>query len=466
MKGKIKFGTDGWRAIIGKDYTTDGVLRVSEGVAIWMKSKGFKKVVIGYDCRFGGLMFATAAASAFVQHDIQVLFDREVVTTPMVALGILDHKADVGVVITASHNPASYNGFKLKANYGGPSVQKDIDEVESSIPLVPSCVMRDFSDLEANKLLSFVDLERSYVERIESHFDMQRLRDYQSQMVYDSMYGAGQKVMKSLFPDAIHLHSDLNPSFGGIPPEPLDRNLKELSQIIKSTPSLKFGLANDGDADRLGMYDEDGNFVNSHCLLLLILRYLYEHKNMRSGKVICSFSATDKLEWLAKSYGLEYVSTPIGFKHIAEYMSTEDVLMAGEESGGIAVKGHIPERDGIWSGLLIMEYMATSGKSLKELVLDLFSKVGQFEYERSDLHLSPSERDLAVLKCEGGLIKIGDYKVRRMDDLDGFKFFLDNGGWVMVRPSGTEPVLRIYAQAPDKEEVKKVLEQTKQTLLS
>jgi len=465
MVTKIKFGTDGWRAIIADEYTVDGVIRVSEGAAKWMLERNLSKVVIGYDCRFGGLMFATAAASVFCHHGIEVVVDKNFVSTPMVSLGVVKYKAGLGIVITASHNPPSYNGYKLKASYGGPSIPREVSEVEALIPDRPSVRMKTLAELEQTGLLTFVDMEEMYLKHIEENFDLPLLTSMQEKMAYDAMYGAGQNVVKRLFPKAHHLHCEYNPGFGGTAPEPIDRNLKQLSEVIRTNETITFGLANDGDADRIGMYDEDGVFVDSHRLLLMLLKYLVEYKGMKTGKVVCSFSVTDKLEKLASLYGLEYITTPIGFKYIAEYMSTNDVLLGGEESGGIAVKGHIPERDGIWTGLLLMEFMAKTGKSLRQLTEDIFAEVGRFDFYRDDLHLTEQQKQHAVAKCMSGIDRFGSYEVVKADDLDGFKYFLSNNGWVLIRASGTEPVLRIYAQAVDMAEVRKTLDTVKEVLL-
>ena len=462
---KIKFGTDGWRAIIAREYTVEGVLRVSLACATWMKEKGYESVVLGHDCRFGGLMFATAAATAFCKNGIKVYFDLNFVSTPMVSLGVLKLNAGLGIVITASHNPPDYNGYKLKARYGGPSIPKEIAEVEALIPDQSGMEMKTLQELQATGLIELVNLEDLYVEHVQSHFDMASLAKMERHMVYDAMYGAGQNVIKRLFPNAHHLHCEVNPSFCGIAPEPIDRNLRELSQTLSSNEHLTFGLANDGDADRIGMYDEDGIFVDAHRLLLLLLKYLYEFRNLRSGKVVCSFSVTNKLRKLAESYGLTYITTKIGFKYIAEIMCEEPVLLGGEESGGIAVAGHIPERDGIWTGLLLMEYMAKTGKSLKALIEEIFETVGRFDFYRDDLHLSEEEKQSAISMCKKGIERFGDFQVKTMNDLDGYRYDLEGDAWVMIRPSGTEPVLRIYAQGRDMSEVRQILNQTKETLL-
>ncbi len=388
MATKIKFGTDGWRAIIAQEYTVDNVKRVAEASALWMKANQKTDVVIGFDCRFGGELFTAAVASVFCHHGVTVHLCDTFVSTPMVSLGIVKLQAGLGVVITASHNPASYNGYKLKASYGGPSIPREVAEVEELIPESCEIPARSMAELKEDSNVHIVDLERMYLDHIKANFDMPLLESFQEHMAYDAMYGAGQNIMKELFPKATLLHCNHNPSFMGTAPEPIDRNLRELSETIAADDNLTFGIANDGDADRLGMYDEDGVFVDAHRLLLLLLTYLYEHKGIKKGKVAVSFSVTDKLKKLAEQYGLDFEVTKIGFKYIAEIMSQEAVLVGGEESGGIAVSGHIPERDGIWTGLLVMEYMAKTGKSMKELLAEVYEKVGKFDYYRDDLHLS------------------------------------------------------------------------------
>jgi len=463
---KIKFGTDGWRAIIAKEYTVDNVKRISEATARWMLFKKMSQVVIGYDCRFGGKMFCETAATVFGNFGIKVLLSKNFVSTPMVSLGVVKTESDLGVVITASHNPPSYNGFKLKSSFGGPTIPSDIAEVESQIP--DDCIneLPSIKQLEEDGLLSYIDMEQMYIDHVESNFDLDTMRNSDVGLVYDAMWGAGQNVIKRLFPAATLLHCDYNPSFLGQAPEPIDRNLQELSKLLKDNKNLTLGLANDGDADRIGMYDGDGKFVDSHHLLLLLLIYQHKHKNL-NGKVIITFSVTDKMKRLAEQFGLEVEVTKIGFKYIAEIMIKEDVVVGGEESGGIAVKGHIPERDGIWVGLMIMEFMAKTGKSLKELVQEVYELVGSFSYDRDDLHISEELKQSIIAKCNsGGITHIGDRNVTKTETIDGYKFYLSDNEWVMIRPSGTEPVLRVYAQAPTPEGVTQVLSATHKTLQS
>ncbi len=465
---KIKFGTDGWRAIIAKDFTVDNVARVAEGTAKWLL-KNFDKpsVVVGHDCRFGGELFTETTAKVLIANNVKVFLAKDFISTPMISLGTLRLKASLGVVITASHNPASYNGYKLKGNYGGPLLPEKIQEVEDMIPekcsVDPESI--DLKAAEANGLLEYTNLEDMYVKHVEDNFDIKAIKNSNLKLAYDSMFGAGQRVMKRLFPEIIHLHNDENPGFHGQAPEPIHKNLLEFSELIKKDGKINCGLATDGDADRIGLYDSKGNFVDSHHIILLLVKYLVEEKKM-GGRIVVAFSVTPRINRLAKHYNLPITITQIGFKYIAGYMTTEDVILGGEESGGIAIKGHIPERDGIWMGLTIWEYMAKSGKTLEQLIEDLYKLTGRFCYERNDLHLDEEVKQRIVKACKEDKYKsFGAYKVEKLETIDGWKYYFENDQWMMIRASGTEPVLRIYAESDTIENTRKILKATQDTLL-
>jgi phosphomannomutase len=456
MQTPIRFGTDGWRAIIAKDYTLANLQRVAMGTALWMKQRGLTSVVIGHDCRFGGPLFSETTARIMAGQGIRVFLARDFVSTPMVSLGVVKLQADMGVVITASHNPPDYNGFKLKSAFGGPTLPADISAVEKLVPEGAPDTWPELSALVEQGLIEYTDLEDLYYRHVASHFDLTALRANAGKLAYDAMYGAGQRIMRRLLPDLHILHGEYNPGFHGQAPEPIHRNLGELSELLASSGRFMAGLAHDGDADRIGMYDSRGRFVDSHHLLLLLLIYLYEYKGLR-GKVIITFSVTDKMAELARQYGLEVEVTAIGFKYIAEIMTREDVLIGGEESGGLAVKGHIPERDGVWMGLLMLEFMARTGKSLDQLVEMAYQKVGPFHFDRLDLHIHESHKQAVIRACKEDRLDPGNLLgTIRKEDLDGFKYILPQG-WLMFRPSGTEPVLRIYAQGPDQAAVEELL---------
>lgn len=461
----IKFGTDGWREIIAQDYTVENVRRVSAGTAQWMANTGAnKRIVLGYDCRFGGIMFAKAAAEVFVDFGIEVLFADKFVSTPMVSMAANEYSAGLGIVLTASHNPASYNGFKLKAAYGGPASPSDVAEIETLIPERVEDAISFEKALSEGKI-RFSSFEDLYFEKAAATFDLDLLRSNGSKFIYDAMYGAGQDVFKRLIPAATVLNGTFNPSFNGTAPEPIAKNLKEISNTISQGDYL-CGLATDGDADRIGFFDGDGNFVDSHHLILLLMQYLVSAKGY-NGKVVKSFSVSDKIQVLATEMGLETITTKIGFKYICTHMVEDDVLIGAEESGGIAIKGHIPERDGIWMGLALMEYCLKMGKTIKELIEDVYEITGSFAVERYDLHLEESKKVAIIERAKSGSYEhFGAYKIESIEDTDGFKFRLNTGSWVMIRPSGTEPVLRVYAEAPNSEEAFKILDETKNSILA
>ena len=464
---KIKFGTDGWRAIIAKEYTTDNVARVSIAVASWLnKNNDNPSVVIGHDCRFAGELFAETAAKVLASKGVLVKIAKGFVSTPMVSLGVVNEKASLGVVITASHNPPTYNGYKLKGDFGGPLLPNDITAVENRIPDVNSVDYNAISmdDLVAEGKVVYVDLEDMYCKHAEASFDLDAINNSDMNFAYDAMFGSGMNAVKRLLPSATLLHCEDNPGFLGTAPEPIHRNLQEFADLMKNN-DLDCGLATDGDADRIGLYDSKGNFVDSHHIILLLIHYMVKYKGM-SGKVVTAFSCSVKVEQICKNYGLEQETVQIGFKHIAGKMITEDVLLGGEESGGIATTGHIPERDGIWMGLILFEFMAKSGKSLENLIAEVYAIVGPFAFERIDLHIDNDTKLRIIEDCKAGkFTQFGKYKVDRIDTTDGFKFFFDEDTWLMIRPSGTEPVLRTYAEASTQEKVFDILADCKATIL-
>ena len=428
-----------------------------------------QKVVIGYDCRFGGPMFAEKAATVFAVNGIEVLLSDRAVSTPMVSLATMKLGAGVGVVITASHNPPSYNGFKLKASFGGPLPPDEVSQVEALIPGENSCDIsaQKYEEMLESGKISVLDIEKMYIDEVRANFDLEAIAGKSHQFAYDAMFGAGQDVMKKLLPDIHFLHAEKNPGFNGIAPEPIHRNLGEFSEMIAASDGkIKCGLATDGDADRIGLYNSKGQFVDSHHIILLLIKYLVEEKGMK-GKVVNAFSVSPRVKKLCQHFGLEYRVVKIGFKYVAEIMVKEDVLLGGEESGGIAIKTHIPERDGIWMGLTIWEYMVKSGKSLEDLIDDVYDLVGPFAFERIDLKLSEEKKESIMQNCrEGRYTAFGDLNVERLEDIDGYKYFFRDDQWVMIRPSGTEPVLRTYAESDSSQHAFDILKKTHDVLLA
>lgn len=463
---KIKFGTDGWRAIIADTYTVNNVRRVAKATAEWIiASDRDNSVVLGYDCRFGGYLFAETVIKVMAAEKIKVFFDKNFVSTPMISLAAYKLNTGAGVILTASHNPPSYNGYKLKSNYGGPTVPSEIQAVEDLIPSKVDAQDYNFEDLESQGLLEYVDLEQMYFDHVVAHFDMETIRNSKYTLAYDAMYGAGQRILPRLLPNAALLHCEYNPSFHGQAPEPIHKNLQEFSDLLRDNDNLSIGLANDGDADRIGLYNSLGEFIDAHHILLLLIHILYKYKKM-TGKVVIAFSVSPKIKKMCAAYGLECQVTPIGFKHIAEIMIKEDVLVGGEESGGIAVKGHIPERDGIWDGLVILEHMAKTNTTIEELIQEVYDVVGAFSYNRNDLHLAEAKKQEIIANCKANKYDtFGSFAIEEVETIDGFKYHLGNDRNVMIRPSGTEPVLRVYAEAETPEMVERILKETKAVLL-
>ncbi|MDW8333766.1 MAG: phosphoglucomutase/phosphomannomutase family protein [Bacteroidia bacterium] len=462
-KKSIKFGTDGWRGVIGVDYTVENLNRVVEAVVSYLyKRVENPTIVLGYDCRFNGKIFAEYVATRFSARNVKVLLSPSFVSTPMVSLATLGKKADLGIILTASHNPPEYSGFKIKGSYGGPAFAEVVAEIESLIPESGSFDDEDIEKYISQEKIEYYDAEALYVNHLKSVFSLAEMRRANITIAYDAMYGAGRKVFARLFPEARLLHCEDNPGFNGRSPEPIEKNLSELRELCQKEKIL-FGLATDGDADRIGLYDDRGVFIDSHHIMLMVAHYLLHYKGM-TGKIVSTFSCTDKMNLFAKKNNLPFQTTKIGFKYIAEIMARETVLVGGEESGGIAVAGHIPERDGIYIGLLILEMMTKTQKKISEIIEEIYREVGPFYVERVDLHLSEQEKHRILSECPK-YRQFGDFKVADIENLDGYKFRFMQEGWVMIRPSGTEPLLRIYAEACNRDAALQILNATQQTIL-
>ncbi len=467
---KIKFGTDGWRAIIAKEFTTDNVARVTQAVSTFIKQEHAENltVVIGHDCRFAGPLFVETAAKVFAMNGIKVYMANTFVSTPMISYAANQLKTALGVIMTASHNPPSYNGYKLKGNYGGPLLVDDVQAIEDLIKDTPpsNYDAKSIDELQASGSVEFIDLEGLYCLHVERNFDLQAIKDSGLKIAYNAMFGSGQAAMRRILPDSIFYHCEHNPTFEGISPEPIMKNLGDFSDFIKQTGGIDIALVNDGDADRIGLMDGDGNFIDSHHILLLLIHYLRKYKGL-SGKVCTGFSSTNKIKTYCEKYDIDLDIVKIGFKYICGIMINEDVLVGGEESGGIAIKGHIPERDGIWIGLTLVEFMAKSGKTLHELIQEIYQEVGSFAFQRIDLKLPEAQKLAIVEKCkQDAFSNFGSYQVEHRETTDGYKYYFDENQWVMIRPSGTEPVLRTYAESTDKASAEKILKETHETILN
>jgi phosphomannomutase len=462
MTQMIKFGTDGWRAVIADDFTFANLERVALATARYFR--GHKKarngIVIGYDARFMSGDFAAKAAEVIANAGITVQLADSIVSTPMISLLTVLERAAGGVVITASHNPAKYNGFKIKGDFGGPAHPEMIVRVEQELSKVMSLKKfpagaSSFRKLVQKRKIRLIGMKQRYLDDLVRKIDIERIKQARINILFDAMHGAGQGVLDGLLPSVTQMRGVFNPSFGGTNPEPIAQNLSELSYRVR-TEGFDIGVATDGDADRLGAVDEHGRFVDSHRVFSLLLKYLVEQKRLR-GEVVKTFSVTQMVDKQCAKYGLTMHETPIGFKYVCRLMTERDILIGGEESGGLSVKGHIPERDGIFLGLLLCEMMAVRGKPLSELVRELMEEFGPHEVRRVDMHVTEKEKIAIMKKYAKGAREIGGFAVTGRKDTDGHKFFV-NGGWVLVRASGTEPLIRFYAEAETAEKAELLLQ--------
>lgn len=465
----ITFGTDGWRAVIADEFTFRSLDTVARATVRWLRRRqsSSPKVVVGYDTRFMGAEFAEYVARVFASNEVQVVLSESFTPTPAVSWATKALECDAGVVITASHNPPEYSGYKLKADFGGAAPPEMVSAVEGELPgIVGEAVPPpSFDRFKSEKRIDVQDITSGYLDFMRERLDLPAIRSAGVRVAHDAMFGAAQGTVSRLLGEdqVFELRCDWNPGFRGQAPEPIERNLVELSRAVVREKCAA-GLAHDGDADRIGMYDEKGQYVDSHTMLCLLIKYLHKERGM-TGEIVRTFSTTRLIERMARAYGLSVETTPIGFKHIAGLIVNRDVLVGGEESGGIAVKGHLPERDGVYIGLLIVEMMVKRGKALSELVQELHDEFGPHVCRRIDLHITEAQKQHALrrLREEGGLREIAENPVERLDTLDGYKHIMEHG-WLLVRASGTEPVLRIYSEAPTAEAAEALLQDAAQQL--
>jgi phosphomannomutase len=455
----IKFGTDGWRGVIADDFTFANVAKVALATAnFYKRHKKIKNgIVIGYDSRFLSREFAEKVAEVLGNRGIKVILSDKISSTPMVSLLTKKLNAAGGVVITASHNPARYNGYKIKGDFGGPAFPDTIEKVEKELKKVIKLDVKrkkSFQELLEKGIIRKIDFTSVYIEDIKSKINVDLIKSAGIKIAYDAMHGAGQGVMDQILPLAVSIRGSFNPSFGGSHPEPLPQHTPGLIEAVVKN-SCDIGIATDGDADRIGAFDEKGNFVDSHRIFALLLKYFIEEKKM-TGEVAKSFSVSQIIDAMCKKYGLVLHETPVGFKYLCRLMVDRDILIAAEESGGLGVKGHLPERDGTYIGLLLCEIMAIRKKKLSELVNELMTEFGWHYFNRYDARLTEKEKNRIMAFYKKGPKQIAGLSIQRIETKDGFKLFVENG-WILVRASGTEPLIRFYAEAETLEKVETLL---------
>jgi alpha-D-glucose phosphate-specific phosphoglucomutase len=463
----IKFGTDGWRAVISESFTFNNLRLVAQAIAdyLHLQNPDDPSIVVGFDTRFLSDRYAAEVARVMAANGVRTWLARADTPTPAVSYAIVNRQASGGVMITASHNAPRYNGVKLKASYGGsvsPSESKRVEQIlEGNLRDGREPQLMSLDDALAEGLIHKFDPAWAYYEHLSTLIDLDCISGAELRVVADGMYGSGRGVIGEVLARGrsrvFNIRHEMNPGFGGIHPEPIIKHLGMLMSTIQSGHWM-VGLATDGDADRIGAVDAHGEFVDPHRIFALILRYLIEKRGWQ-GKVVRTVSTTRMIDRIAAEHELPVIETPVGFNHIADLMLAGGVLMGGEESGGMSIMNHIPEGDGILMGLLLLEVMADAGKPLHLLVDDLLAAYGPAEYARVDMALTrPVAKDEMVrLLLAKEPAAISGVAVEDIQTTDGVKYYLADGSWLLIRPSGTEPVLRVYAEAPDRGRVEALL---------
>jgi phosphomannomutase len=456
-KEEIKFGTDGWRGIISEDFTMDRVRLVSMGVGNYLKKKIKDRkpaVAVGFDARFLSDRFAAAVSEELSKKGIRTILSPEIIPTPVLSYSVVDRKADLGIMITASHNPYYYNGYKIKGSFGGSATMDMIADIEREVNRLISdqalSGKREIKERSDSSSISKDSLFRAYKEHILSQVDTDIIKGFKFGLLFEPMYGATQNIYRDILlgldPEKLlSIHSIINPGFGGINPEPIEVNLREAIEFLK-LKNCQFGICLDGDGDRIGALGGGGSYISSHHIFAIVLDNLVRRKGIR-GRVVKTVNVSSIIDRICKKNNLELDITPIGFKYVAEKIVEGDVIMAGEESGGLWSYGNIPERDGMLMGLKLLEIICSEKKTVNQILKDLYREYGFFDYRRTDYSMDIGEKQKLVKILERGIPgPLRSAGVKDAVTLDGYKYHLDENNWVMIRPSGTEAVVRVYSE--------------------
>ena len=464
MEATIQFGTDGWRGRIAEDYTFDSVRRCAQGFASYLLDQGKRgeKIVVGHDRRFGSEHFAVAAAEVLAANGYSVLITQGASPTPVISFSVIAQRAAAAVNITASHNPATDNGFKVRDEHGGAIAPEGLVEIERRIPAIGGVRRLPIQEGLAQETIQYFDPVPAYLEQLGRLIDVRPIQDAGLTILVDPMWGNGAgwfpRILGGGKTRIVEIHAERNPLFPGMSrPEPIPPNV---DAGLAKARRLKANVAiiNDGDADRLGLGDEHGRFINQLQAYALLAMYFLEVRGER-GPIVKTLSTTSMLEKLGAIYGVPVYQTGVGFKYVAPKMLETNAMLGGEESGGYAFRGHVPERDGILAGLYFLDLMVRLGKTPSQLIEHLYSQVGAHYYDRVDTRFAPEQREATRQRIlDAAPPTIGGLGVTGLDTTDGFKFGLADGGWLLIRFSGTEPILRIYCETTEKDRVKPILE--------
>jgi alpha-D-glucose phosphate-specific phosphoglucomutase len=460
----IRFGTDGWRAIVADEFTMENVRIVAQAIASYTKEMGQQEqpIIVGHDTRFLGRRFAEEVVRVLTANGIRTYLVNEAAPTPAVAFGVKHFAASGAVMVTASHNPPEYNGIKYIPDYAGPAtpaITKRLEEWIGEIEQSGEVRTTSLSEATAQKLLQIIVLRPHYEAHLRRMVNMDVLQRSSLHVVVDAMHGAGMGYVSGMLSEAgvktVGIRETLDASFGGDLPEPNDKHLSLLKQEVVSRQAA-LGLANDGDADRFGVVDRFGQYIPPNDVLVLLTYHLVKNRNL-SGRIVRTVATTHLLDRMAEQYGLELVETPVGFKYIGAQMLKGDVLIGGEESGGASILGHIPEKDGVLINLLLAEMCACEGKGIDQILRDVHDTFGELFHTRLDIRLKEKDQWISQMLSTPPT-QVGHYQVRGLNRMDGIKLLLEEGHWVLIRPSGTEPLIRIYCEATNASALEKIKE--------
>ncbi|MEM4713807.1 MAG: phosphoglucomutase/phosphomannomutase family protein [Candidatus Bathyarchaeia archaeon] len=469
---KISFGTDGWRGIMGREFTFDNVKVVAQGIADYVQSRGLgeKGVIVGYDTRRWSHRFAESVCEVMLGNGIPTYITNRDVPTPVAAFEVLHRKAAGAIMITASHNPPEWNGIKYIPEYAGPALPETTEEITYNINRILSEHKIKKISIKTGMqrgLLKWIDPTVPYIKFVKEQLDVEAFKKAKLNVVFDAMYGTARgylnRVLHSLGCKVTVIHAEVDPNFGGGRPEPLPEFLAELKNKVISL-GANLGLATDGDADRLAVYDSDGSYFAADQLLPLLFDYTI--KSGKLGGIVRTVATTHLLDRIAKKHGLPVYEVPVGFKYVGQYLREKDVLLGGEESGGISFKGHIPDKDGIFTGVKVAEMIARTGKTLFQLLRDLESEYGSLVGGREDLACSDELKQVIMEKLSAKIPnKIAATEISHINRMDGLKLILKDESWLLIRPSGTEPLIRIYGESTNKEKLQAILKEGKELVV-
>lgn len=461
---KIKFGTSGWRAILADEFTFENIRIITQAICDHIRKKGEseKGVVVGYDTRFMGKRFALEAAEILAANGIKAFLCKRDVPTPVIAFEIIRRKTAGGINFTASHNPPEYNGLKFSSSWGGPALPETTGDIEKRAnEMMGEVTYREVSLRTGidEKLIEFIEPKDVYLKDIREKADLSALKGLKAAV--DHLYGTSRGYLDTILEEAgcevIRLNGHLDPTFGGRPPEPAEENIHVLIDRLKNDGSISIGLATDGDADRFGIVDKGGKYIEPNSIIALLLDYLIRTRGWKGG-VARSVATTHLIDRVAKKHGIEVFETPVGFKYIGELISEDKLIIGGEESAGLTIKGHVPEKDGILACLLVAEMVSREGKSITEMLNNLYSEVGPVLTRRINIHLEMKAGDGLKERLKTPPPSFAGLSIEKVVTVDGTKLVLANGSWVLIRPSGTEPVVRLYAESFSEEDLNKLIE--------